>query len=288
MKPSPFIGVINCTDAFLMKNSLVLLFVAALLLANPFDCWGAAGDRQQCQWTVDGESRTAVIKPAEKTGVGPAPLVFGWHGHGGTATGCERWGLEALWPEAIFVYAQGLPTPGRLTDPEGKKSGWQAQSGVMKDRDLKLFDTILEDLRGKFSIDEKRIYSTGHSNGGGMTYLLAEQRPGVFAAIAPCASAKLRRGASGNPIPVLHVLGENDPLVKPEWQYSTIETVKQINQCTRDPVSWGDSGALSALMYQSGNGSPLVVATHRGGHEYPKGAAELIVRFFKEQSLHKK
>jgi polyhydroxybutyrate depolymerase len=271
-----------------MKSIISPLLIAITLLADKSECLEATRDRQQIEWTIEGERRTAVIKPAENTGVAPAPVVFGWHGHGGTSAGCERWGLETMWPEAIFVYAQGLPTSGRLTDPEGKKSGWQFQAGAMRDRDLKLFDTILADLRGKFSIDETRIYSTGHSNGGGMTYLVAEQRPGVFAAIAPCASAKLRRGASGNPIPVLHILGENDPLVKPEWQWSTIEALKQINRCTSDPVSWGSAGVLSALIYQSSNGSPMVVATHRGGHEYPKGAAELIVRFFKEHALHKK
>ena len=271
-----------------MKSIIIAILIPTLLFAVKSECLGASRDRQQFECVVDGERRTAVVKPAENPSVAPTPLVFGWHGHGGTSAGCERWGLEAMWPEAIFVYPQGLPTPGRLTDPEGKKSGWQSQAGAMKDRDLQFFDKILTDLRGRFSIDEKSIFSTGHSNGGGMTYLLAEQRPGVFAAIAPCASAKLRRGALGNPIPVLHVLGENDPLVKPEWQWATIDALKQINQCNTNPVAWGSAGALSALIYHSNTRSPLVVATHSGGHEYPKGAAELIVRFFKEQSVHKK
>ena len=35
----------------------------------------------------------------------------------------------------------------------------------------------------KFKIDEKRVYATGHSNGGGFTYLLWTCRPDAFAAL---------------------------------------------------------------------------------------------------------
>jgi polyhydroxybutyrate depolymerase len=259
-------------------------FLCWFLLAAP-ESQGAPRVEQQREWSVGGVRRTAVVKLPVRAGAAPAPLVFGWHGHGGTSQGCERWGLEAIWPEAMFVYAQGLPTPGRLTDPEGKRSGWQAELGAMEDRDLKLFDAMLADLRSAFFIDNDRIYCTGHSNGGGMTYLLAEHRSGVFAAIAPCASSKGRRSGLGTPIPVIHILGENDRLVKPDWQRASIEVVKRVNGCSTDGMPWGGAGGLLASFYHSTKGTPLVVATHRGGHEYPQGAAELIVRFFKDHSL---
>lgn len=268
-----------------VKPRLILFLFICWFLAAALESLGAPRVEQQREWTVGGVRRTAVVKLPAETGTAAFPLVFGWHGHGGTSRGCERWGLEALWPEAMFVYAQGLPTPGRLTDPEGKRSGWQSELGAMEDRDLQLFDAMLSDLRGAFSIDHHRIYCTGHSNGGGMTYLLAENRPGVFAAIAPSASSKGRRSGAGTPIPVIHILGENDPLVKPEWQRASIEVVKRVNGCGADATPWGSAGALNALFYDSRNGTPLVVATHRGGHEYPEGAGELIVRFFKGQSL---
>jgi len=268
-----------------MNTRLIFLLLLCWFFPAALESHGASRVEQQREWTVGGVRRTAVVKLPVQVGAAAVPLVFGWHGHGGTARGCERWGLEALWPEAMFVYAQGLPTPGRLTDPEGKRSGWQAELGAMEDRDLQLFDAMLADLRGAFSIDRHRIYCTGHSNGGGMTYLLAEQRPGVFAAIAPSASSKGRRSGLGTPIPVIHILGENDPLVKPEWQRASIEIVKRVNGCSADAVPWGGAGALLASFYDSSKGMPLVVATHRGGHEYPEGAAELIVRFFKGHLL---
>ena len=42
-----------------------------------------------------------------------------------------------------------------------------------------------------FSIDDKRIYCTGSSNGGTFTYILLQLRPKVFAAAAPAITANV-------------------------------------------------------------------------------------------------
>ena len=39
---------------------------------------------------------------------------------------------------------------------------------------------MLKSLKQDYKVDEKRIFSTGHSNGGGFTYLLWSERPDVF------------------------------------------------------------------------------------------------------------
>ena len=80
-------------------------------------------------------------------------------------------------------------------------------------------------------MDEKRIYSTGHSNGGGFTYLLWAARGDRFAAFAPSAAAAPRLMAQLKPKPVLHIAGENDPLVKFGWQKATMDALRQLNQC---------------------------------------------------------
>jgi enterochelin esterase-like enzyme len=48
---------------------------------------------------------------------------------------------------------------------------------------------MLADLKGRFSIDENRIYLTGLSMGGGGTIWLGLTRPDIWAAIAPCCPA---------------------------------------------------------------------------------------------------
>jgi poly(3-hydroxybutyrate) depolymerase len=108
-------------------------------------------------------------------------LIFAWHGHGGSMRNASRWDYEKYWPEAIVVYPQGLPTKG-MTDPQGTKAGWQQKVGDYEDRDLKFFDAMLAELKKDYPVDDKRIFSTGHSNGGKMTYLLWEARGKEFAA----------------------------------------------------------------------------------------------------------
>ncbi len=49
----------------------------------------------------------------------PRPLVFVWHGHGGTAQAMvRRYQLEKVVRRAIRVYPQGLNTPGRSPIPK--------------------------------------------------------------------------------------------------------------------------------------------------------------------------
>src|SRR5688572_3031739 len=170
-------------------------------------------------WMVDGVEREALVHlPAHPSPSG-APLVFAYHGHGGSAQQASRsFHLHEAWPDAIVVYPQGLPTVGQLTDPSGRRAGWQGYAGAEGDRDLKFFDMMLPDLKQRYPVDPKRVYATGHSNGGGFTYLLWAQRGSIFAAFAP-SSALLARGMPKFiPKPVLHLGSPRDPLVKWEWQ----------------------------------------------------------------------
>ena len=52
---------------------------------------------------------------------------------------------------------------------------------------------MLARLKTDYKVDDKRIYSTGHSNGGGFTYLLWAARGDVFAAFAPSAGGRARK-----------------------------------------------------------------------------------------------
>ncbi|MBL9117320.1 MAG: hypothetical protein JNJ83_20095 [Verrucomicrobiaceae bacterium] len=234
--------------------------------------------------SVDGVKREALVYTPASATARPAPLVFGWHGHGGTMRNAARsFRIHEIWPEAIVVYPQGLNTPGRLTDPEGKKAGWQGRLGDQGDRDLKFFDAIWQKLHAGFKVDDNRVYSTGHSNGGGFTYLLWAARGDKLTAIAPSASAGRNKGES-NPLPVLHLAGRNDPLVKFAWQEAMIRTLRELNK-TSEGKAWDLDERCT--IYPSAIGAPLVTAIHDGGHEYPKGAPELIVKFFKAHSKAK-
>jgi polyhydroxybutyrate depolymerase len=233
-------------------------------------------------WTVDGAKRTALVRiPAGVSG--QLAVVFGWHGHGGRSThSASRWGYAEIDTTSILVFPQGLPTVSPLVDKEGRMPGWQTSVGSEGDRDIHLFDAILADLKKEHSVDGRRIYSMGHSNGAAFSYLLWQARPEVIAAIGSVAGSLRADAKITSPMPVIHVAGEKDPIVKFAWQQMTFAAVRRFNACADEGKPWAKEGVLDATIFASTKGAPLVTAIHAGGHEYAKGSTELIVRFFKE------
>jgi polyhydroxybutyrate depolymerase len=259
----------------------------------------AGGETVEWSLNVDGLTRSARVylpnnaaakKPttgaatlsstAESSASNGIPVVFGFHGHGGNSRNAQRtFQIEQHWPEAIVVYMQGIPTPGQLTDPDGKKNGWQSAEGAQNDRDLKFFDAMMVKLEAEYSIDKERVYATGHSNGGGFSYLLWAARGDKFAAFAPCASAAGRRIKLTSPKPVLHLAGKNDPLVKFAWQTATIELLIELNDCAKTSQS---DAKVPWAVYPSSE-APVYTYIHEGTHKYPDEAPAIIAKFFREQ-----
>jgi len=259
-----------------MKHPVRFLIQSLLLLAAAVQGLAAA-DLERRSWVVDGVTREALVHFPAGAEKGGLPVVFAFHGHGGSMTQASRsFHLHQVWPEAIVVYPQGLDTPGAITDPKGDKAGWQSGAGAQGDRDLKFFDVMLADLSGKYHVDDKRIYATGHSNGGGFTYLLWAERGDVFAALAPSAAVLAHGYEKFKPKPVLHFASPEDPLVKFSWQARMIDYVLKLDGGgARKPDN------LGYVSYPSSKGMEVATYLHSGGHKYPEAAPDLIVKFFK-------
>ena len=187
---------------------------------------------------------------------------------------------HSLMGSGVWAGVYSLEKAYGLTDPEGKKSGWQSVVGDQADRDLKFFDAVLASMKEQYRIDERRVYSTGHSNGGGFTYLLWAARGDVFAAVAPSAAVAGRVGKDLKSKPVMHVAGENDPLVKFAWQQLAMTHLRKLNECGGDGAPWGTN--KNCTLYSSKSGNPVVTLIHPGTHKYPDEAPALIVKFFQE------
>ena len=273
-----------------MKHRFICLFAVLLgCLISPAACRAQIqlpANFHPLKLTVDGVARSGFVYAPAAAKEKPTPVVFVFHGHGGNALQAGRsFAMHKHWPEAISVYLQGLNTPGRLTDPEGKKPGWQHGAGAEGDRDLKLFDAVLAHLKESYKVDAKRVFSTGHSNGGGFTYLLWQTRPDVFCAMAPSAAASARMAAASafKPKPAMHIAGTNDALVKYAWQEMAMNRIKQINQCEAEGKPW----AKDCTLFPSKVGAPFVAFIHQGTHKFPEEAPALIAKFFKEQAAVK-
>ena len=261
-------------------------FVAVLLCLTGISDAGASDPLLvEKQWQVDGVARNALVFVPTGAKEVATPVVFAFHGHGGTMAHAARsFSYHTHWPETIVIYMQGLNTPGKLTDVEGRRSGWQHGRGAHDDRDLKFFDSVLASLKADFKVDEKRVYATGHSNGGSFTYLLWATRGDVFAAVAPSAAIPASELRNLKPKPVLHVAGENDRLVKWEWQKRTMDELRKLNDCDVEGVGWDKAGDLIGTLYASRIGTPFVSVIYPGGHRFPDAAPALITKFFKQHA----
>lgn len=262
-------------------GSLVLLLFAFACVAAPAVRAGSALTERE--WTVAGVVRQALVYVPPQATTNATPVVFVFHGHGGNMANAARsFGIHNLWPAALVIYPQGLNTPGSLVDPDGKQPGWQHAVGGQGDRDLKFFDALLATLHAEYRVDDKRIYATGHSNGGFFTYLLWAARGNRFAAVAPSAASAVQLLPDLKPKPVLHIAGQTDPLVKFAWQQLTVTGLRKINGCG-EGEPWMTEQYCT--LYPSKLGAPVVTCIHPGGHGFLATAPALIVKFFQEHAL---
>jgi len=242
----------------------------------------SAAEPVTVRWTVEGAEREALVSsPSRRSASGKAPLVFVFHGHGGSVrTASQAFRLESLWPEAVVAYMQGLPTRTDI-DPRGVLPGWQRDPGEHSDRDLKFFDAALKGLEKKFGIDDRRIYATGFSNGAYFVYLLWAERSRVLAAFAPCAAVLREAVRLKVPRPLLHIAGRQDSLVPFGEQEATIAVARRFNRT----VEQGRPCGQACTIYTSSGQTPVIALIHPGGHAVPAGGPEVIVKFFQAQTL---
>lgn len=151
----------------------------------------------------------------------PAPVLIVLHGYGGEgAWVADHFGLDVAATDAGMVTI----VPQGTRDPRGR-TFWNAAraccdffgAGVDDVGFVEgLVDAVGMRLRDRVSLDRRRAYLFGLSNGGFLAYRIACTRPGTFAAIANVAGAMDVGGdacPSPAPIGVLHVHGTDDETI---------------------------------------------------------------------------
>ena len=164
--------------------------------------------RAQVNIMIDvGRGPVTVHVPAGYDPGVPAPLVVLLHGYGVTGAQQEQYfKFTPLSDQYGFI----LTYPDGMIDLLGNRF-WNATnaccnffaSGV--DDSTYLLDLVTA-IEAQLSVDPRRIYSAGHSNGGFMSYRLACDHPGKFAAIASLAGATFANPASCAPVSPVYVL----------------------------------------------------------------------------------
>ena len=190
--------------------------------------------------TVDGSARTYLFYvPSTYRPEHPSPLVLVFHGAGATGRGMARHtGFTALAEREGFVVAY----------PEGIGRRWNDGRGYGTPRDdVGYIRALLDTLGRRLSIDPRRIFATGISNGAMFSYRLACDLPGVFAAIAPVAGAMPEALVEGcahvTPVALAAFQGTADPLV-PYDGGGVVRRRGQVLSATRSVELWSDDRGL--------------------------------------------
>ena len=178
------------------------------------------------------------------------PLVVLLHGYGATGAQQESYmKFESVAEKNKFI----LVYPDGTTDSVGKRF-WNATDACCNffsevDDDAYLL-SILKEMESNYSIDAKRIYFVGHSNGGFMSYRMACRHPDRIAAIASLAGASFYKetdcGAKSS-VSVLQVHGTKDETILYEGgqilgnsypsAFASASQWATVNQCTKNAVS---------------------------------------------------
>jgi polyhydroxybutyrate depolymerase len=184
-----------------------LLLVALLILLA-----GCAPARAEGSSTYAlGDRSYRLYVPAGVTS--PVPLVVMLHGGFGSAAQAERsYGWDALADREGFAvaYPDGV---GRAWNA-GTCCGRPARQGI---DDVGFVTAVVDDVAARVPVDRRRVYATGMSNGGMMTYSLACGSD-VFAAIGPVAATQVAACGSPRPTSVLAVHGDDDRAVRTDGE----------------------------------------------------------------------
>lgn len=226
------------------------------------------------------------------------PVIVVLHGGGGDMTiqsneeyyhqisSSEKQGFIAVFPNGYSKFQSG------------KLATWNAGGCCAEARDKKIDDvgfirTVIKNLGSQLSIDRNRVFATGISNGGMMSYRLACEMADTFKAIAAVAASDGTVTCQPNrPISILHIHAKDDDHVlfdggagpgrgtRDKAQVMDFPSVPSVvakwvklNKCDSSPKRVLDKPGVYCDLYskcEAGVSVELCV-TDSGGHSWPGG-----------------
>jgi polyhydroxybutyrate depolymerase len=165
--------------------------------------------------TVQGMERTYFLHiPPGLDNQKSVAMVFVFHGYRESDTEARSYsGLDKIANanDFIVVYPNGSGTSSDRSWNGGGCCGFANDNNIDEPA---FIHSIIADVRTIVSVDSKRIYATGFSNGALLTYRLACEMSDTFAAVAPVAGVLLYNPCQPQqPVSLIHVHGSLDSTV---------------------------------------------------------------------------
>jgi polyhydroxybutyrate depolymerase len=244
----------------------------------------SVGTAQDLMLTVSGQATVRTYRLSVPTSYSPAtplPLIFGFHGVGGTGKGTQSsFNLESASTgggKAIFAYPDALTK----VEPDGTSAiDWVTPLGASnKGIDFAFFEALVQQIENTYCVDTSRVFATGISAGGIFTNFVGCWYGNILRAIAPVASEKPWSTPQSSPpsglctgdVAAMIIHGTNDP-------YSDYTTnglgardfwIAQDGCQTANPLT--DATTPNACVDFQGckAGLPVVMCSHDEGHAWP-------------------
>jgi polyhydroxybutyrate depolymerase len=257
---------------------------------------------------VDGLERTYILH-VPPTATQPPPLIIVLHGTYGTGRKMQLGlGFDPYADERGFyvAYPDAYQKPG-----ENETARWNDGRGTLESSlegidDVKFLTSMVDEIAAQVPLDKSRVFVTGASNGGMMTYRLGCETDGVFAGIAPVIGIIPQPiFDSCNPQATLNFLainGDSDPFVpfnggevcgdtpsrlcEGGWVESQIASIAKfaaadgcelVPQSITLPTLVDDDTSIEEQTYANCADGAQVKAyiIHNGGHTWPPRESQL-------------
>lgn len=241
----------------------------------------------------------------------PVPMLFNLHGYGSNNIEQEYYGdFRPIADTANFIIVHPNGTPDN-----GGNLFWNTFGGTSID-DVGFLSALIDSVMANYNIDETRIYSTGMSNGGFMSYdlacFLSERITAVASVTGSMIKSRLLTCDLTRLLPVMQIHGTADATVpyNGNFLFSHIDTLVnfwvQQNYCLPDPqiiqipdIDPTDGCTAEQHIYNSEDSSTSVefFKITGGGHSWPGAPINInitnmdfsasieIWRFFRQYSL---
>ena len=232
-----------------------------ILVSSSIALMGLTGVSVADNINVNGTSRNMLVyapKNIEKN----RPLIIQMHGYNQDAAyqkNAAKWEPVADTGRFVVVF------------PNGQNKAWDTGG----DKDLNFIKAIINEMNTKYGIDKKRVYVSGFSMGGMMSYVVANKMSDQIAAIAPVSGGGAPSTAK-RAMPIIHTHGTTDDVVNYNSTVNTLKNWVPFNKCSSNsekikPYPKTKSGSAASLEIWSGcsDGVEIRLLTIDGkGHWY--------------------
>ncbi|NLP04142.1 MAG: T9SS type A sorting domain-containing protein [Fibrobacter sp.] len=177
-------------------------------------------------WKINSGGVNRDIVVTAPSGLNKPALVIAMHGMNGWHKGYQNdTKFDAIAEREKFV----------VVYPMGIDGAWD----ISGDRDIRFIEAIIDTMVKRYDVDPGRVYPTGWSMGGMMSYHLACKIPEKIAAIGPTSGYPLWGTPTCNnarPVPIIHIHGSSDGVVTYPGLHPFLESKVKAYGCPSNPV----------------------------------------------------